>query len=267
MAAVKSFFVPVSKTYYLCSMRILTFLYTLWATFWFVFLFLLLFPLFWLFLQKPEWKPKAHYLNRVWAKILFLIIGIPVKVQYDFEPDATKTYVFCANHFSYVDIPVMGLVIKNYFAFVGKASLKSVPLFGYLFRKLHIQVDRNDKNSRTTSMSRSIKALQSGRSVMIYPEGGIWSKEFPKMNLPLKDGGFVMAIQQQIPLVPISLLNNYELMQDGEFGIRPRTIRVIVHKPIETTGMTNDDVEALKSQFYDVVQGALDNYYTKESAV
>ena len=170
-------------------MRILTLLYTIWATFWFVFLFVLLFPLFWLFLQKPEWKPKAHYLNRLWGKLFFTMAGIPIKVQYDFEPDLKKTYVFCANHFSYVDIAAMGMIIKNYYAFVGKSSIKGVPLFGYMFSKLHIQVDRGDKNSRATSMTRSLKALQSGRSVMIFPEGGIWSKNIPKMHFPLKDGG------------------------------------------------------------------------------
>lgn len=241
-------------------MRILTLLYTIWATFWFIFLFVLLFPLFWLFLQKPEWKSKAHYLNRLWGKLFFSIAGIPVKVQYDFEPDLKKTYVFCANHFSYVDIAAMGIIIKNYYAFVGKSSIKGIPLFGYMFTKLHIQVDRGDKNSRVTSMTRSLKELQSGRSVMIFPEGGIWSKNIPKMLLPLKDGGFAMAIKQQIPIVPITFLNNYKIMQEGKFAIYPHTLRAIVHKPIDTTGMTKDDVNSLKNSYYEVVQGALDNY-------
>ncbi len=241
-------------------MRTLTLLYTIWATFWFIFLFVLLFPLFWLFLQKPEWKSKAHYLNRLWGKLFFSIAGIPVKVQYDFEPDLKKTYVFCANHFSYVDIAAMGIIIKNYYAFVGKSSIKGIPLFGYMFTKLHIQVDRGDKNSRVTSMTRSLKELQSGRSVMIFPEGGIWSKNIPKMLLPLKDGGFAMAIKQQIPIVPITFLNNYKIMQEGKFAIYPHTLRAIVHKPIDTTGMTKDDVNSLKNSYYEVVQGALDNY-------
>jgi len=219
-----------------------------------------LFPLFWLFLQKPEWKPRAHDLNRVWGKMFFSIAGIPIKVQYDFEPDVNQAYVFCANHFSYVDIATMGIIIKNYFAFVGKVSVKGVPLLGYIFSNLHIEVDRNDKNSRATSMNRSLKALHSGRSIMIFPEGGIWSKNFPKMALPLKDGAFVMAIKQQIPIVPISLLNNYKILQPNDFAIYPQTIRAIVHKPIETLGMTSANIEELKMKFYDIVQGALDSH-------
>lgn len=241
-------------------MRILIFLYTLWATFWFVLLFLLLFPLFWIFLQKNEWKPYAHYLNRFWGKLFFPIVGIPIKVEYEFEPDNNKAYVFCANHFSYIDIASMGMVIKNYYAFVGKASIKNVPLFGYMFAKLHIQVDRNDKNSRATSMTRSIRALQSGRSIMIFPEGGIKSTNFPQMHLPLKDGAFVMAIQQQVPLVPITFLNNYKIMHDNQYAVYPQTLRAVVHKPIETKGMTQADVDILRQTFYDVVQGRLNKY-------
>jgi 1-acyl-sn-glycerol-3-phosphate acyltransferase len=241
-------------------MRIFIILYTIWAAFCFVLLFLCLFPFFWIFLQKESWKPQAHYLNRVWAKILFFLIGIPVKVQYEFEPDRNKAYVFCANHFSYLDIAVMGLIIRNYFAFVGKASLKNVPLFGYLFRKLHIMVDRSDPNSRAKSLSRSIKALQSGRSIMIFPEGGIKSTNIPQMHLPLKDGAFVMAIQQQVPLIPITFLNNYKIQHDDELLIYPQAIRAIIHKPIDTTGMTQMDVERLKNRFVEIVQGTLDRH-------
>jgi 1-acyl-sn-glycerol-3-phosphate acyltransferase len=239
-------------------MRIFIILYTIWAAFWFVLLFLLLFPFFWIFLQKESWKPQAHYLNRLWGKILFFIIGMPVKVQYEAQPDRNKAYVFCANHFSYFDIAVMGMIIRNYYAFVGKASLKNVPLFGYMFRKLHIMVDRSDPNSRSNSLSRSIKALQNGRSIMIFPEGGIKSKNIPQMHLPLKDGAFIMAIQQQVPLVPITFLNNYKIQHDDELLIHQGTVRAIIHKPIETTGMTQDDVENLKKQFVGIVQGALD---------
>ncbi|MEA5460014.1 lysophospholipid acyltransferase family protein [Arcicella sp. LKC2W] len=196
----------------------------------------------------------------MWGKFFFPIVGIPIKVEYEFEPDTKQAYVFCANHFSYMDIACMGMVIKNYYAFVGKASIKNVPLFGYMFAKLHIQVDRNDKNSRVTSLTRSVRALQSGRSIMIFPEGGIKSTNFPQMHLPLKDGAFVMAIQQQVPLVPITFLNNYKIMHDNQFAVYPQTLRAVVHKPIETKGMTQADVDILRQAFYDVVQVRLNKY-------
>ncbi|MFC0185919.1 1-acyl-sn-glycerol-3-phosphate acyltransferase [Pseudarcicella hirudinis] len=243
--------------------KLFTTLYTAWAAFWLVFLFLLLFPFFWLFLQREEWKPKAHYLNRLWGKLYFPIIFIPVQIEYEEEPATDKAYVFCANHFSYMDIAAMGLILKNYYAFVGKSVIKKVPLFGYMFARLHIQVDRDDKSSRVKSLSRSIRALQSGRSIVIFPEGGIKSKKFPKMHKPFKDGAFAMAVQQQVPIVPITFLNNYKIMEDSKMRVHPMTLRAIVHKPIDTTGMSQEDIDSLKEQTFAVIQGALDKFHSK----
>jgi 1-acyl-sn-glycerol-3-phosphate acyltransferase len=240
---------------------VLLVLYTIYAACWFVLLFLLLFPFFYLFLQREEWKPRAHYLNRLWGKLFFPLIGMPIDVRYEVEPDPKRAYVFCSNHFSYLDIAAMGLILKNYYAFVGKSDLKRAPLFGYMFAKLHIQVDRNDPASRSKSLQRSIKALQSGRSVVIFPEGGIKSECPPKMHRPFKDGAFRMAIGQQVPVVPISLLNNHRLLPDKtKMRLHPGRIRAIVHAPIETTGLTLADLETLKEQTYAVIDQALHAY-------
>lgn len=239
-------------------MKIFSWIYTVWCAFWFIVVFLLLFPIVYVSLQKEQWKPIAHYCNRIWGKIFFFVIGQPVKVTYEAKLDPKRAYVFCANHFSYLDIAMMGVVVKNYFAFMGKSSVKKVPLFGYMFTKLHIQVDRTAKDSRIKALTRSIKALKSGRSIMIFPEGGIFSTNFPEMIQPFKDGAFSMAIENQVPIVPISLLDNYKVMPTTLF--KWHKIRVIVHKPIETTGMVKADIEGLKKQVYEVIQPALNKY-------
>lgn len=236
-------------------------LYTGWCLFWFLFIFLLLYPVVFISLQKEKWKIIAHHCNRIWGHIFFFMVGMPVKIIYEADIDPKKPYVFCANHFSYLDIALMGTVIKNYFAFVGKSSVKSIPLFGYMFTKLHIQVDRSSKGSRTKALTRSIKALRAGRSIMIFPEGGIHSTQFPQMIHPFKDGAFSMAIDNQVPVVPISLVDNYKIMP--EILLRPHQIRVIFHKPIETAGLTKKDVETLKQQVYEAIQVTLDKYKDK----
>ncbi len=233
-------------------------LYTGWCLIWFLLIFLLLYPVVFISLQKEKWKVVAHHCNRIWGHIFFFLAGMPIKVVYEAEIDTKKTYVFCANHFSYLDIALMGTILKNYFAFVGKSSVKSIPLFGYMFTKLHIQVDRTSKGSRTKALTRSIKALKSGRSIMIFPEGGIHSSSFPQMVQPFKDGAFSMAIENQVPLVPISLVDNYKVMP--EILLWPHRLRVIFHAPIETKGLTKKDIETLRKQVYEVIQGTLDKY-------
>jgi 1-acyl-sn-glycerol-3-phosphate acyltransferase len=237
------------------------YLYTGWALVWFLLIFLVLFPFHWLFLQKEEWKPLSHKVNKIWAKILFVFIAMPVKVRYDFVPAKDKTYVFVVNHFSYWDIACLGAIIDNYYAFVGKSSVKKIPLIGYMFTKLHIQVDRSEKESRAKSMSRAMRALQNGRSMMMFAEGGILTRNPPQMASPFKDGAFLMAIQNQVPIVPITLLNNHQILWDEELLISNLPIRAVVHNPIETIGLKTSNMDELKEKTWNIIQNELNIYH------
>ena len=237
-------------------------LYTIWCAVCLVGIYLILFPVQFVFLQRDSWKPLAHRVNAIWGHIFFALAGIPIRVEHRFRPHPTKTYVFCANHFSYIDIAVMGVVVKNYYAFVGKSEVKTIPLLGYMFAKLHVQVDRRQPNSRAYSLAKSIRTLQAGRSIMIFPEGGIVAKNIPMMA-PFKDGAFTMAIQQQVPIVPITLLTNHRILpDDGRFRMHRHPMRAVVHPPIETTGMTQHDVERLKLETYQIIDTELQHTCT-----
>ncbi len=241
--------------------RSLLVMYSLWTAFWFISSFLLLYPLMLIFLQKISWRRYAHRLVRLWGQIFFFCAGMRIQVKYHYKPDRKKVYVFCANHFSYLDIPLMVVLIKNYFSFIGKYEIKKVPLFGYLYARLNILVNRKDRMSRATSLGRSIKALQSQRSIIIFPEGGIVSDQFPFMGKPLMDGAFVMAVQQQVPVVPISFFNNHHLLNDRTFLLRPGVIKVEIHPPVETTGLSNEDVPVLRDKVFDMIQNPILDYY------
>lgn len=236
------------------------FLYGVWCVFWIVFIYLLIHPFIWISLQRKKKKGYrfAHRLTQVWAAVYFPLIGKKLAIRYDFKPDTSKTYVFVANHFSYLDIAVGMGVVPNFFAYVGKSSVKKIPLLGYMFAKLHIQVDRGEKSSRAKSLIRGIKALESGRSIFIMPEGGIVSKTIPEIHRPFKDGAFIMAIEQRVPIVPITFLNLHEIMPDTWiYGGRPQ---IVIHPPIATDGLTKDDIPALKEQVYQIIQTTLDTY-------
>jgi 1-acyl-sn-glycerol-3-phosphate acyltransferase len=194
----------------------------------------------------------------LWGKLFFALAGIPVQIEQRFRPEPDGVYVFCVNHFSYLDIAAMGVVVDNYFAFVGKSEVKHIPLLGYMFAKLHVQVDRSQANSRAYSLAKSIRTLASGRSIMIFPEGGIVSKAIPQMRHPFKDGAFIMAIQQQVPIVPITLLTNYQILPDvPKVRMHRYPLRAVIHPPITTTGLTQDDVETVKEQTYQIIQNEL----------
>jgi 1-acyl-sn-glycerol-3-phosphate acyltransferase len=235
--------------------------YNIWCVFWLLLIFLILFPFIWICIQRPAWHPAGHKLVRLWSVIYFFITAKNVRVDQRFTPSNSTAYVFVANHFSYLDVAVGMNVVKNHFSYMGKSSVKKIPLLGYVFAKLHIQVDRGDKASRSKSLVRAIKALKSGRSIFIMPEGGILSKNIPKMLQPFKDGAFVMAIENQVPIVPITFLNLYRIMPESKlFWGSPE---VIIHPAIETTGKSKADIEELKKQVYEIIQGELDRWNTK----
>ncbi len=242
-------------------LKFLGILYTIWAFFWFILIFLVHFPFHFIFLQKPEWKRYSHQLLRIWGKWLLFLIAMPLKVRYDFIPEKNGNYVFASNHFSYWDIASMGLIIDNYYAFVGKASVKKIPLLGYVFTKLHIQVDRSEKESRSKSMTRATRALQKGRSMMMFVEGGIVTRNPPHMAKPFKDGAFLMAIQNQVPIVPITLLNNHQILWDEQLILSWLPIRAIVHEPISTIGLKTSNLDELKEKTWDIIQNELNKYH------
>ncbi|MFN4147521.1 MAG: lysophospholipid acyltransferase family protein [Runella sp.] len=241
-------------------------IYTIWCCFWLVLLFLVLWPATFIFLQRISWYPYAHQVNRIWGKLFFFLVGIKVEIDYRFRPAPSQTYIFCANHFSYLDIAVMGVILNHYFAFVGKHEVKNIPLFGYMFRKLHIQVNRVSNQSRASSLHKALKTLAQGRSIVIFPEGGIRSKKPPQMH-SFMDGAFKMAIQQQVPIVPITLLTNYLIVADqSPLRISRHTLKVVVHKPLTATDWTAEEATKLKEACFQVIQTTLDTYHQKKNS-
>lgn len=244
--------------------RISNALYNVWCVFWLVSIFLVLFPFMFLCIQVKFLHRWGTQLTHVWADIFFFVSGLWPKVEYRSKPDVQGTYIFVANHFSYLDIALGMKVVRNYFSYMGKSSVRKVPLLGYLFRKLHIEVNRNDRKSRAQSLRRSIEVLQSGRSLFIMPEGGIVSTRMPEMHLPLKDGAFVLSKETGVPIIPISFLNLYDIMPSSRvYWDFPR---VIVHEPVYPG---DKSVEELKMEVHALIQGELYAYrarYHKESS-
>src|SRR5687768_267962 len=101
------------------SVFIMKRLHTIYSSIIFLLVFTLLFPLFMLLLIRKSWKRFSFFLNNFWAYSFFNLSSIPYKIEYQFTPDKTRQYIFCANHFSILDIPTMGLVVKQPFCFVG----------------------------------------------------------------------------------------------------------------------------------------------------
>ncbi len=222
-------------------------------------LFLAIFPFLLIPILFPSQFRLIGILNRLWARSLFTLVFLPYRVEVRGDLDRRRQYVFCANHFSYLDIPTMGLTPINTI-FVGKSEMERVPLFGFMYRKLHITVDRASLKSKFNTVVNSRQALDEGKSLVIFPEGGIISSEPPRMTR-FKDGAFRVAIEKQIPVVPVTIPRNWIILPDSSKLILHRgTIVIVFHEPIETKGMTQDQIPELRERVYKTIESELRKY-------
>ena len=225
----------------------------------FALIFLIFFPFFWLFIQRKSWRKYAVKLNHWWALWFWRISFIPVKTIYKQHLDPDTQYVFCANHTSFLDIPLIGCCTIP-FVFVGKSSLAKVPLFGYVFKKIHVTVDRASLKSRYESLQRASLAIDQGISLVMFPEGGT-EKNPPRLE-PFKDGAFRLAIEKQIAIVPVTIPYNWIILPNHKsLMVNRGTAIAIYHKPLPTDGLTLDDMESLKGQVTRIIRSELLKYH------
>lgn len=234
-------------------------LYTYYGLAVFSVLFLVFFPLLLIPMIFPTQFKWVGIFNRWWARLLFLFTLLPYRVVSSPALHRNRQYIFCPNHFSYLDIPTMGLNPINAI-FVGKNDMEKIPLFGFMYRKLHITVDRSRLKSRVNTLLDSRKAIDAGKSLVIFPEGGMLTKHPPKMHA-FKDGAFRTAIEKQIPIVPVTIPYNWIILPD-QHPLRLHWSRIVVifHDPIETQGYSLNDVDDLKKQVFEVIESELKQY-------
>jgi 1-acyl-sn-glycerol-3-phosphate acyltransferase len=178
---------------------------------------------------------------RFWAAIIIYGMGNWPMIQREGSMESGKSYMLVANHTSMTDIMLMLLVAKNPFVFVGKAELAKVPIFGFFYKRTCILVDRGNVRSRKAVFDRARQRLADGVGICIFPEGGVPDDTAVLMDR-FKDGAFRLAIEHQIPVVPITFFDNKDRFPFQFFGGSPGKMRARVHKSIPTTGMKlNED--------------------------
>ncbi|MBN9381917.1 MAG: 1-acyl-sn-glycerol-3-phosphate acyltransferase [Chitinophagaceae bacterium] len=163
-------------------------------------------------------------------------------------PDPEKQYVFVANHISYLDIPVILLVVhRRAFRVLGKAEMRKIPIFGYIYSRAVVMVDRSSPDQRSKSARELIGILHQGISVFIFPEGTF--NESDKPLKPFYDGAFRIAIETQTPIKPILFLDTYERMHYSSiFSLNPGRIRTVCLPEVSVEGLTMEDLPVLKER-------------------
>jgi len=189
---------------------------------------------------------------RGWSAFILYGMGFRPVIKQEAEYKKGQSYMFVANHTSMVDIMLMLYISKNPFVFVGKKELVKIPLFGFFYKRTCILVDRKDAKSRRAVFNRAQRKLNLGYSVCIFPEGGVPNDESIVLD-EFKDGAFRLAIEHQIPIAPMTFLDNKRLFSYTFFSGGPGKMRVKIHNLIPTTNYTLNDKKELKTLTREII--------------
>lgn len=211
-----------------------------------------MFPVLLVLTSSDRLYPQFFWVARnIWANIILYGMGFVPKIEREQRMQQGCSYMLTANHTSMMDIMLMLKASRNPFVFVGKKELVKIPVFGFFYKRVCIMVDRNSAGSRSAVYKRAQKRLGQGLSICIFPEGGVPDDDV--LLDDFKDGAFRLAIQHQIPIVPMAFPDNkkrfsYEFFT-GSLGV----MRVKKMKFIETKGLKASAKDGLKLKCWEVI--------------
>jgi 1-acyl-sn-glycerol-3-phosphate acyltransferase len=217
-----------------------------------------MFPFIFLTIISEKTYPLFFKIARLWAKMILIGMGFHYKISGDTIFEEGKSYMLVANHTSMTDIMLMLVLVKNHpFVFVGKKELAQIPVFGFIYKRASILVDRNSSKSRYQVFERAQNRIQQGLSICIFPEGGV-----PEEHIVLdefKDGAFRIAIEHQLPIIPMVFFDNKKRFSYTFFSGSPGKMRAKILPIIETKGKTLDDKNEIKQLVRQIILESLVN--------
>jgi 1-acyl-sn-glycerol-3-phosphate acyltransferase len=237
-------------------------LFSLYAFLVFVLLMLLVFPLvaFYSFFGRVKGGNMICRVVKRWADCWYLMIGIRHRNIYHSPDDTSKTFIFVANHISYLDIPCFFHTIRGRtFRALGKSEMERIPIFGFIYKRGAVMVDRTSATKRAQSVRLLKSLLRKHISVCIFPEG-----TFNETGNPLKsfyDGAFRIAIETQTAIKPILFLDNHDRMHyRSVFSMNPGKSRAVFLDEISPEGYTIQNVAAFREKVYEQMEFHLRAY-------
>jgi 1-acyl-sn-glycerol-3-phosphate acyltransferase len=197
-----------------------------------------------------------HQISRVWSRMLLTVSGVKMQVEGLEKIDPTATYVFVANHRSFMDIPVLLAYLPLQFRFLAKKGLFLIPFLGtHLRRAGHLPVVKDNPRASLKSMTDATRILREpGMSVMLFPEGG---RSKDGLLQEFVEGAAYIAVKAGVPVIPIAMTGTREVLPMGSLQIMSGIVTLRIGDPIPTANMTMKNRTTLTQMMHDRVEDLL----------
>lgn len=240
-----------------------TILYKIYVLLYFVLILVLHYPVFRYLLAKESRFPTAFRFIKGFARLWLWGCGIFIRVKGRENIIRDKPFIICSNHSSFIDPATLYSIFPQHFVFTGKQEIEKWPLFHIFYTSgMNILVDRESRIGAMKAFKKMIQVLEDGYPLVILPEGTI-PADAPKLG-EFKSGVTALAIQQQIPIIPVTQTTNWKRLQRRGLTkgkASPGIAEVIIHPPICTTGLTKSDANELLTKLREIINEPLHEKY------
>lgn len=181
-----------------------------------------------------------------WSRDILRAAGTRVVVEGLENIPRDQPVIYASNHSSMFDIWALSATLPDSVRFVAKKELFRIPLLGRAMRAVgHVPIDREARKKAFEAYNEAVRTIKRGVTPVVFPEG---TRSRTGELLPFKNAPFGFAIAAQVPIVPIYVHHTFEILPKGAWRLRPRPIRLLIGKPISTTGLRPDDRERLRDE-------------------
>lgn len=235
--------------------KFIFFLWRIWLWITVMFGLILFSPLGVIFIAFEKTYPLFHFFCKYWCRLVLILNGFWYMLEKESYINSKSAYIICPNHTSKFDIILLFAIFPGTFVFLGKKNVSNIPLFEWFYNKSMVTFERGQISSSVNAYRKADRLLKRGVSIVVFPEGRVPEPEIKLGTFKL--GAFKLAINNQVPIIPLTFVDNKKKYPEDKLNLKLGFLRVVMHKPICTLNNTLKDSVILKDKVFRIIYKTL----------